>query len=72
MDDQRWPTPSNQLDESATIPYVEIVVLEAFRLPQHAVAVPRRIALGAEEIGSHVVVDSDHAPATGVQEGRHL
>jgi hypothetical protein len=70
MDDEVRSQPIDELQHGCAVADVDVVVLEAAGRPTQAFEIPGRIAVLAEEVAAHVVVDAVDGPTTRVEE-RH-
>ena len=59
VDDRVRPDTLEQVEDRDSVPDVRVVVAEAWVRLAETLEVPRGVAVRAEEVGSHVVVDSD-------------
>ncbi len=67
VDDRIGPHLLDQPQYARAVANIEFVVRELLAGALQPLLVPARIALGAEEIGTHVVVHSMHVPAQCVE-----
>ena len=72
VDDQLGLRLLDDAFDAGAVADVEVVVLESLRGTAQPLEVPRRVAVLAEEVPAHVVVDAVHGPAARVEEGDHL
>ena len=72
MDDQLWPGLGDQPLDARPVANVELVVREVPRRAHEPLEVRRRVAVVAEEVAPHVVVDALDSPAALVEKGDAL
>jgi hypothetical protein len=56
--DDRWPKPSNQIENALPIPHVELMVLKARKFSLKAVLIPPCITFRSEKRRPLIVVDA--------------